>query len=56
MIASIMAQTEDGKVGDFALKFTAFVTLEIMEQWNKAQNVYLYHILQLDSQDSLDLQ
>lgn len=53
MIDSIKAQTAGDREGHFALKFTALVTLDIMRDWNRLQNIFLYDILALNSCDEL---
>lgn len=49
MLRSIEAQTVGGKEGHFAVKFTGLVSIDVMTRWSKAQGIYLYEILGLNS-------
>jgi len=56
MLDSIKAQTEGDRVGHFALKFTALVTMDIMRDWNRVQGIFLNDILALNDCDELSFE
>lgn len=56
MLESIESQTQDGREGHFAVKFTGLVSMDIMTRWSKAQGIYLYDVLGLNNVEQLSQQ
>lgn len=56
ILESIDAQTRDGREGNFAIKFTGLISMDVLTRLSTSSDTFLYDILALDKMDLVSIQ
>lgn len=55
ILESIDAQTVGGREGNFAIKFTGLISMDVLTRLSTSSDIFLYDILALDKTDTLSM-
>lgn len=55
ILESIDAQTKNGKEGNFAIKFTGLISMDVLTRLTTSNDIFLYDILALNKMDDLSM-